>query len=68
MSNSVFPSLLTMLLLTKVIKSPDYYSIGGKCMPLEGDISRRAVRKHVNEQKTRTIGEERPVTQSLTHN
>ena len=37
-------------------------------MPLEGDISRRAVRKHVNEQKTRTIGEERPVTQSLTHN
>ena len=52
-------------------KGPNSYSVGGTHGPLEGVISVRALYKHLNEQKTKSIEDERQVpyhvTQSLTY-
>lgn len=60
-----------MSFISEMNKGPNSYFVGGTRVPLEGVISIRALYKHLNEQKTRTIEDERQVpyhvTQSLTY-
>ena len=55
-----------MSFISEMIKGPNSYSVGDTMVPLERVISTRALYKHVNEQKTRIIGDDRQVPYHVT--